>query len=281
MNRLTLVVVAAVALMLSCKGGRSGEAEATADTLAADTVSADTASADSLSKLIAEAPMPKAADELFDDFLFNFAANKRLQLSRIQFPLPIVTPTGTDTLRRHEWVMDRFFMRQGYYTLIFDTRSQASLAKDTTINEATVEKISLTRGQVRNYCFRRTRGLWRMRCIEEMPLRDHPEADFLQFYRRFAADSLYQAESLAEYVDFSGPDPDDDFARMDGLLTAETWPAFAPQLPRQTVYNIIYGGRQVRSKTKIFVIRGISNGFEIEMVFSKDHGRWLLHKLTT
>ena len=48
-----------------------------------------TVSTDSATEIIAETPMPKAADQLFDDFFFNFIANKKLQRKRIKFPLPI------------------------------------------------------------------------------------------------------------------------------------------------------------------------------------------------
>ncbi len=47
------------------------------DSAASDTVVADTQAMDSTEKLIEETPMPKAADELFDDFVFNFAANQK------------------------------------------------------------------------------------------------------------------------------------------------------------------------------------------------------------
>ena len=40
---------------------------------------------DTMEQIIAETPMPKAADELFDDFFFNFAANRKLQMKRIHF----------------------------------------------------------------------------------------------------------------------------------------------------------------------------------------------------
>ena len=59
------------------------------DSVASDTVVADTQAMDSVEKLIEETPMPKAADELFDDFLFNFAANRKLQKQRVHFPLPV------------------------------------------------------------------------------------------------------------------------------------------------------------------------------------------------
>ena len=79
--------------------------------------------------------MPKAADELFDDFVFNFAANRKLQMSRINFPLPVY---HNDKLKKQiekkHWRMEHFFMRQDYYTLIFDNRRQMNLVKDTTLS---------------------------------------------------------------------------------------------------------------------------------------------------
>ena len=55
-----------------------------------DTGKTDPTSADTLETLLSEQPMPKAADELFDDFFFNFSANKKLQRKRISFPLPVM-----------------------------------------------------------------------------------------------------------------------------------------------------------------------------------------------
>ena len=46
-------------------------------------VDTDTVPVDTMEAIIAETPMPKAADELFDDFLFNFTANKKLQFDLI------------------------------------------------------------------------------------------------------------------------------------------------------------------------------------------------------
>lgn len=49
--------------------------EETADS----TQQADTVSASQQEEIVEETPVPKAADELFDDFIFNFAANRKLQ----------------------------------------------------------------------------------------------------------------------------------------------------------------------------------------------------------
>lgn len=56
---------------------------------ATDSVLPDTSAIDSTEALIEETPMPKAADELFDDFIFNFAGNRKLQKERTVFPLKV------------------------------------------------------------------------------------------------------------------------------------------------------------------------------------------------
>lgn len=280
MNRFLTAIFAFVLLMFSCKGSRmaSDDGEVPADSV--DSVM-EIAAEDTLELLIEETPMPKAADELFDDFFFNFSANRKLQAERIKFPLPVVMDEKIDTIMKADWKMEHFFMRQGYYTLIFDSRRQMDLGKDTAVNHVVVEKISFDIKTVRQYVFDRINGLWMMRSINIMPIYKNHNASFLKFYEKFATDSLFQIESLDETVQFVGPDPDDDFEQMEGLITSDTWPAFAPELPAGMIYNINYGPSPGQSNFKIFVIRGISNGLEMEMTFQRRDGKWLLTKLIT
>lgn len=278
MNRFLVAIFAFVLLMFSCKGGKTGSSDA----VPADSDSIqDTTAVDTMEQIIAETPMPKAADELFDDFFFNFAANKKLQKKRIKFPLTVVEGNKTTKMEKREWKTDYFFMSQGYYTLILNKMSDMNLSKDTSINNVVVEKIYLHKNIVKQYVFGRERGLWMLTAIETKSVSDNRNASFLQFYQKFATDSTFQANSLSDMVEFSGPDPDDDFSRMDGLITPDTWPAFAPELPSNMIYNIIYGERRGDSSRKIFVLRGIANGLEIEMSFKRKDGNWLLTKLNT
>lgn len=265
-------------MMLSCNGGKTGSAsDVPADT---DSIQ-DTTAVDTMEQLISETPMPKAADELFDDFFFNFAANKKLQKKRIKFPLPVVNGNKTTLVEQREWKTDHFFMTQGYYTLVLDRMSDMNLSKDTSINSVIVEKIYLKRGSVKQYSFNRERGLWMLTSIQTKPIDVNGNASFLKFYHKFATDSAFQSHSLSDPVEFVGPDPDDDFSRMDGLITPDTWSAFAPELPKSMIYNIIYGQKYGDSNRKIFVLRGIANGLEIEMSFRRKGGKWLLTKLNT
>lgn len=250
------------------------------DSTSVDSVIADTQTVDSTEKLIEETPMPKAADELFDDFVFNFAANRKLQMKRVHFPLPVYhNDKLVKSIGKRAWKMEHFFMHQDYYTLIFDNQKQMNLVKDTAINHVVVEKVFYAKKTVQQFLFNRINGEWMMTSINYKPMYSNMNASFLKFYGHFATDSAFQAEHLHNPVKFVGPDPDDDFSTMSGDIEPETWPAFAPQLPHGMIYNIIYGQKYAESNQKIFVIRGIANGMETVLTFKRVHGKWMLTKL--
>ena len=270
---------ACVLLMFSCTGKQAQRVEESVTDSVADTL--DSVPLDTLEQLLSEIPTPKAMDELFDDFLFNFAANKKVQKARIIFPLTVHKGDKDEQIDKNKWEMERFFMRQGYYTLWFDNDAQMELAKDTSINQAIVEKIQLKKDLVTDYVFNRIRGAWMLREIRETKIAENINASFLAFYQKFSSDKAFQVKSLNSLVKFVGPDPDDDFNMMEGLITPDTWEAFAPELPKKTIYNIIYGEPKSMDNEKIFILRGISNGQEVELRFKKVGERWLLMKMTT
>ena len=153
--------------------------------------------------------------------------------------------------------------------------------KDTGISHAVVEFIYFNTGAVVQHVFDRLRGTWMLTSIQTIPIPQSSNASFLAFYRQFASDSEFQAHSLSESIKFEGPDPDDDFARMEGEITPDTWEAFAPDLPKKMIFNVIYGQPHKEGNRKLFVLRGIANGLELEMTFQRKGGEWKLIKLTT
>lgn len=281
MRKILWPMLVGVLLIFSCTGKQtSADVEELTDTV--PTNSEDSVVVDSLEQLITETPMPRAADAIFDDFVFNFTANKRLQFERIVFPLKVTEADGkVSQTEKSQWKMDHLFMRQGYYTLLFGDEQQMSHMKDTAVNEAVVEKIMLRKNQVKNYYFHRVRGAWMMYEIRTTPMEENANASFLSFYKRFTADSVFQVESINETVEFVGPDPDNDFSVMEGVITPDTWEAFAPELPEKVLYNIVYGKPESEGNRKIFLMRGVSNGLEVELRFKKVGGKWLLMKMTT
>lgn len=279
MKRFLIGFLAMTGLMFSCTGNRAGQTDETATDSVADT--SEVAETDTLELLITETPMPRAADAMFDDFIFNFAANKRLQKERIIFPLRQTEAGQTTTIEKNHWQMEHFFMRQGYYTLLFNNEQQMVLMKDTAVSEAVVEKIQLKKNRVTNYLFQRIRGAWMLKGIQVTTIPENANADFLAFYQKFVTDSAFQVKSLHETVQFVGPDPDDDFNMMEGVITPDTWEAFAPTLPAKVLYNIVYGKPQPSGNEKIFLLRGVSNGLELELRFKKMGEKWKLMKMTT
>ena len=255
MRRYFVLLAVALLVLASCVGGKSGSA--TTDEVAdSATVSDSLTAVDSLLAELDNLPMPKAADELFDDFVFNFAANRKLQ-------------------------MERFFMRQGYYTELFDSEHHMEIVKDTSVNQAVVEKIYFDTQTVSQYDFRRLKGAWMLVEVRSVPFEKSSNASFLPFYHQFASSLEFQMKHLGSSVAFVGPDPDDDFATMEGEITPDTWEAFAPQLPQKMIYNIIYGEPRKEGNSKLFVLRGIANGLELEMTFQRSNGNWRLTKLST
>ena len=279
MKRCFIAFFAVVLLMFSCTGKRSGQVDEVPVDSLADSI--DSAEVDTMEMLIAETPMPRAADAMFDDFIFNFVANKKLQKERVVFPLRTRDGEKTTPTEKGQWKMEHLFMRQGYYTLLFSDNEQMTHQKDTAVSEAIVEKIQLKKNLVMNYYFVRVKGAWMMREVVVTPLSENPNASFLEFYKRFVTDSAFQVKSINKTVTFISPDPDDDFTMMEGVITPDTWSAFAPALPSKVLYNIVYGKPKPVENEMIFLMRGVANGLEMELRFKKVNGRWLLMKLAT
>ena len=280
MKQFLFVFLVAVLLFSACQGQKSGSnEEATADTIQKADTTASTLEEEVASE---QTPMPKAADELFDDFIFNFAANRKLQSSRIKFPLKIQRGEEVSYTKKGQWQMEYFFMKQDSYTLLFNSEKEMEYVKEATdINHAIVEKIYLEGKTVKQYVFDRVNGLWMLQEVIHLPLSESSNASFLEFYAHFASDPDYQQKHLMESVKFVGPDPDDDFAQMEGVITPDTWEAFAPELPSGMIFNIVYGEPQKETGRKIFVLRGIANGLELELTFKHEGGKWRLEKMTT
>jgi len=282
MKRLLFVVGIAGLLLVACQGQKSNS-ESVAEESADSTQTVDTTATTLQEEIAEEGPMPKAADELFDDFIFNFAANKKLQVSRVKFPLKVMRGDEVSYVSKGQWQMEYFFMNQDYYTLMFNSEEEMErVQQSTTIEHAVVEKIYLEAKTVKQFVFDRVNGLWMLQQVIHMPLSESKNASFLMFYEQFSKnEDGYQAKHLSESVKFVGPDPDDDFGRMEGVITPDTWEAFAPDLPSNMIYNIVYGEPQKETGRKIFVLRGIANGLELELTFKHEGGKWKLTKMTT
>jgi hypothetical protein len=232
-----------------------------------------------MEEVVEEPAVPVTADESFHDFLYNFALNEKLQLRRILFPLPYYMDNKKDSVLKEEWVHDPLFSQQEFYTMLYDNQDDAELEKDTASTSVRIEWIDLKNQKMKRYYFERLYGWWKLEAIDDatMPKEEMQQEDFYEFYQRFANDSVFQAERVADPLPFVAPDPDDEFEILETTIDREQWFAFQPKLPQEFLTNINYGQRLDRkSKTRVIELRGFGNGFSNTLHFRCRNGEWKL-----
>lgn len=223
---------------------------------------------------------PTRVDELFDDFIWNFASDERLQRRRVRFPLLIITTDSTQQVERKDWQHDHLIAEQPTYTLMFDNESDLDLEGDTSLTSAEVEWIYLDSNMRQRYYFERDNGAWMLDSISLTPLASFDdESGFVAFYSRFANDSIYQLDHLTNPIEFVTLDPDDEFSILETTLGISQWFAFKPELPSDRLTNINYGQtNDGRSRRKILKVNGFQDGTSIILYFRKRSGEWEMYK---
>ena len=282
MKKAFLLIVCVCVAMITVTTGCSNKKVEGADSAKTDSTAEEEAdtidSVDSATGVIAATPMPKSADQLFDDFFFNFIANKKLQMNRIKFPLPIVNGTKTTELSRKKWKMDYFFRKQGYYTLIFDNEKQMEYSKSTDLDSVIVEKIHLRKGTIEQYWFDHQDGSWKLNQIRTIPFKESYNASFYSFLSRFFANGGKGA--VKSPLAYHGADPNGEETNIiNTTIPADEWSSFLPEIPNDMIYNILYGQKYSASNRRIITFRGLANGVETQLIFNLNGKDWRLEKI--
>ena len=184
-----------------------------------------------------------------------------------------------DSIEKAEWVHDPLFSQQEFYTMLYDDLSDAELEKDTATTSVRIEWIDLKAKEMKRYYFERLYGWWKLEAIDDamMTKEEGGQEDFYEFYERFANDSLFQAERVADPLPFVVPDPDDEFQILETTIQKAQWFTFQPNLPTGHLTNINYGQRLDRnSQTRVIEMRGFGNGFSNTLYFRCRNGKWKL-----
>ncbi|MCF0243903.1 MAG: DUF4348 domain-containing protein [Bacteroidaceae bacterium] len=276
----------------SCKDSKKGEAEESdsTDVVATDSLGlnsvavVDSTPVSELEKLINEKPMPKAADELFDDFFFNFSNNRNVQKARIVWPLNVITNGEKTTMNEGQWVMEKFYAENGFYVMLLDDERQTKLAKDTSLSDVAVIHVDIPQNKLESFNFNRIDGKWRMTSLERDSLSESKNAGFLRFYQKFATDSLFCKESLAENITFTGPNLDEEEEGFDEnttstrSITPEEFFELSPELAAD-FYAVAYGQKEDSSNNKVFIMRLPASSQECKLYFRRSGSQWKLYKL--
>ena len=228
---------------------------------------------------VKEEPKPMVADELFDDFIFNYASDDALQRQRTVFPLPYYDRDTPLKIEADFWKHDYLFTKENCYTLLFDKEEDMDMVGDTTLTSVQVEWIFLKTRMMKRYYFEKKRGMWMLEAINLREMEKGENEDFVEFYTRFVTDSVYQSKHISHPLQFITIDPDDEFSILETTLDVDQWYAFRPVMPTDRLSNINYGQKnEDLSDTKILKVNGIGNGYSNIFYFRKRGKGWELYK---
>lgn len=221
---------------------------------------------------------PKAVDELFDDFFFTFASDARFQNQRIRFPLRFSDENAEIRLSKTDWSNYNRFGQQEFYSVIYEREEDLALQKDTAVHEVSVQWIYLQDRYVEKFNFKRIpEGQWVLFNIEKQDIGDTPNGEFVGFYSKFVADSVYQRSCLQMPLRIKMTQ-DGEEEETEEAISADSWFEMSSDMPmpKDIIVNIDYGQQCTESHKKNVLMEGVSNGLFMEYKFEKVSGDWKL-----
>lgn len=250
--------------LIGCKGSVNNDASDT-DSVQNEPDSIEEESIDTLI-LLPQQPVSKLADELFDDFFYNFISDVRFQHQRLG-----------RTLSKNKGSIFERFSTQDFFTVMYDDKSDLSLLKDTTLTCVGVEWIQLDSMLIDRYNFRKLDGKWILTDKKIYSASESPCSDFLEFYYAFASDKNVQLESLANPVSYYVASYEDVEAE-EGYISVDEWAEFSTEMPafKTTLVSMDYGQRMSDPTSKRLLFQGFSNGVFVDYHFMHIDGHWVL-----
>ena len=273
-----LVIAVALGCLLSCKDSKMTNAFDNEDEMEEDSIEAFVG--DTLHLFEVEEP-PAAVDELFDDFFYNFIDDARFQGQRIAYPLPCKEGDESEKLTKQDWAQYDHFKNQEVLSVLYEREQDYALSKDTSMQHVGVEWIQLKDDDVERFQFNRVGGKWMLTEIDKKKRGNMPNGDFLNFYAKFMADTVFQGKSLAEPLKVILTSDDGEEEPQEEFLTVEEWFEMRHSLPLPTeeIVNVDYGQACISQNKKTLLLQGISNGMQMKFKFNKDGDDWKLMEI--
>ena len=273
-----LVIAVALGCLMSCKDNKMTNAFGNEDEMEEDSIEAFVG--DTLHLFEEEEP-PAAVDELFDDFFYNFIDDNRFQGQRIAYPLPCKDGDDNGKLTKQDWSQYDHFKDLDVLSVLYEREQDYALSKDTSMQHVVVEWIQLKEDAVEKFQFNRVDGKWMLTEIDKKRLGDIPNGNFLSFYAKFMADTVFQRKSLAEPVKVILTSEDGEEEPQEEHLNADEWFEMRNSLPLPTdeLINVDYGQACISQNKKTLLLQGISNGMQMKFKFTKDDDEWKLKEI--
>lgn len=264
------------ALIVSCSNGlKHVQERSDSDSVAVPVKNIEVSLLLTDEELAGESVYNDRVDELFDDFLYNYIHDKEMRHKRTKFPLKEHLSDGSmRTVREDMWHEVFDFMDKEYTTTIYNNEQEKSITEDTSLTQASLERIDLVKHVVTSYDFVKEDGKWILSSVRNLNFKESDLSDFLSFYSRFAQDTAFRSKSLARSIRISMLDPEDDTQMIEGFITRDQWITVDGGIPEGIITNIRYGQRYKRARNILMEKIGMGNGMSETFFFSKNGRKW-------
>ena len=244
--------------------------------LAADSVKADTNNVDFEEEPYVEPS--RHVDVLFEDFLYTFLTDAKFQAHRIAYPLPRTHNGRKEMVAKGQWTYTPLYANDDSYVLMFDQTNADVSAQDSTSKHVTLEWCDFDAQTSRQFVFDKMDGKWLLTGLVSDTLNSRAGDGFYAFFHSFSTDSLFRQQHISNPFSFKTFDTDS-YQAIDGVLDAEQWPDFAPDIPAGHLTHIAYGRRHPASHTRTIVITGADTGASCALRFRYQRGKWTLYSM--
>lgn len=233
---------------------------------------------DSLVYDVTEDVISESVDEYFFDFVYAFTHNPKFLKTRTMLPLSIFDAEGSELreIKDDQEIMNLFNMGDAdSYVMLLNESSQLENDMVSTALAADIQMVDFVSDRVRKLECERQNGQWMLSKVSEFPINVHPYSDFLQFYRSFSTDSVFQLNHIAQPLDISLPD-EEEGGIIEGTIDAVQFPVFAPVLPQDRMMLVDYGQMPECANKVVMVKCGLASGMMDILTFKENDGNWIL-----
>lgn len=267
-----------VVSMFSCEGRNQGAKNEDSEVEYEDSLPTDSLQQEEEVLGLNEESAP-ALDGVFNDFLFAYLHSRTLRSQRTAHPLRMEhTSRPTEMIEEFDPEFELSFLSSEYFTTLYGNTSQMQAEDDEEMEEDSIvslQRINLNDGTIRNFQFLREEGQWQLTAICEATFEDDNLGDFLSFYAKFSSDSLFQAQSVADPLHIVIQGSEDGEGSIDGIIDADQWQSFCPEVPGGIISNIRKG--QDYGQNRVVLRKsGMSSGLQEIFTFTKERGNWRL-----
>lgn len=223
-----------------------------------------------------------AVDENFNDFLYNFMHNSRFRVERVQWPLRMVNADNHPVreINRGSELKDILsLVSSDYYVMLLNSISQLESDPASNATHASMKMVSLDEAIVQHFDFSRDSGEWRLMALRVDDFEDNHIGSFYSFYNRFLSDSTFQTEHIAQPLEVSLPDDEEENAYIEGTIDADQFPLFSPELPSGVMMVVDLGLLNENPHRIVMVKCGVATSMMDILTFERDGDEWRLTKL--